>query len=157
MRSCRSGSASRLEPLPSLVRDGGAVTEHDEDARYGRTRNRKVDRIIVFSTIGVVLLGVLVWALFGGWGGNAVSVSYKDLGFTIQDDQVTVKYQVSAPANSKLACALESMSESFASVAWKVVEIEPSEKITRSFSDTMRTIREPNSAYVVRCWIPETE
>lgn len=133
------------------------MTELDVDARYGRSRNRKVDRIIVFVTIGLVLLGVVIWALFGGWGGNAVSVSYKDLGFSIEDDQVTVKYQVSAPANSEIACVLESMSESFASVAWKVVEIEPSESITRSFTDTMRTIREPNSAYVVRCWIPETQ
>ena len=133
------------------------MTELDVDARYGRSRNRKVDRIIVFVTIGLVLLGVVIWALFGGWGGNAVSVSYKDLGFSIEDDQVTVTYQVSAPANSEIACVLESMSESFASVAWKVVEIEPSESITRSFTYTMRTIREPNSAYVVRCWIPETQ
>lgn len=133
------------------------MAELDVDARYGRSRNRKVDRIIVFVTIGLVALGVVIWALFGGWGGNAVSVSYKDLGFSIEDDQVTVKYQVSAPANSELACVLESMSESFASVAWKVVEIEPSESITRSFTDTMRTIREPNSAYVVHCWIPETQ
>ena len=133
------------------------MTERDVDERYGRSRNRRVDRIIIFSTVGAVLAGVLVWALFGGWGGNAVSVSYKDLGFTIEAEQVTVRYQVSAPANSPVACALESLSESFASVAWRVVEIEPSDQITRSFSDTMRTIREPNSAYVVRCWIPESE
>jgi len=131
------------------------VSEPDIDARYGRSRNRSVDRVLVFGTIGLVIVGVIVWALFGGWGGNAVAVSHNDIGFTIDGEDVSLTYQVSAPPGSEVSCALESMSESFASVAWKVVTLEPSEQRTRVFTDTMRAIREPNSAYVVRCWIPE--
>jgi hypothetical protein len=131
------------------------VSELEIDARYGRTRNRNVDRLLVFGTIGLVIVGVIVWALFGGWGGNAVSVTHTDIGFTLDEENVSLTYQVSAPPGSEVSCALESMSESFASVAWKVVTLEPSEQRTRVFTESMRAIREPNSAYVVHCWIPE--
>lgn len=131
------------------------MSEQELDARYGRTRNRSVDRLIVFISIGVVILGTVIWALFGGWGGNAVSVTHNEIGFTLDGEDVSLTYQVSAPPGAEVACALESMSESFASVAWKVVTIEPGEQRTRVFTETMRAIREPNSAYVVHCWIPE--
>lgn len=125
------------------------------DDRYGRARSRRVDRTIVFSTIGVVILGFAIWALFGGWGGGAVSVESNEIGFSIQENEVTLRYEVTAPANTSVACALESMSESFATVGWKVIEFEPSEQRIRQFTETIRTIREPNSAFVHECWVVE--
>lgn len=124
------------------------------DERYGRTRSRGVDRKIVFSTIGFVIAGVIVWALFGGWGGGSAAIEHQSVGFTIDGNEITLKYQVSAPPNTKVACALEATSQSFASVGWKVIEFEPSAKRTREFTETLRTIREPNSASVTYCWTP---
>lgn len=127
------------------------------DDRYGRTRNRSVDRTIVFVTLGLVLVGAVVWAVFGGWGGNAVSVRGDELGFTIEDDtSLTLSYRVSGPPDTEIACALASMSQSKAVVGWKVVVHEPSEKSSRVFEESIVTVREPNSAYVHHCWIPES-
>ena len=141
-------------PEPSIPPATSSATVLD--ARYGRARSRGVDRKIVFSTIGFVIAGVIVWALFGGWGGGSASIEHQSVGFTISDNEITLKYQVSAPPNTKVACALEATSESFASVGWKVIEFEPSAKRTREFTETIRTIREPNSASVTYCWTPES-
>lgn len=127
----------------------------DIDERYGRTRNRNIDRIIVGSTLAVVLIGVILWAVFGGWGGNASTIEFQDVGFEIEGNEVLVKYEVSAPANTEVACALASMSESYATVAWKVVVLEPSQKHTRRFTETLIAVREPNSGFVSHCWAPE--
>lgn len=146
-------SESMNAPDSSIRSDTSAAAVLD--ARYGRTRARGVDRKIVYSTIGFVIAGVIVWALFGGWGGGSTAIEHQSVGFTIDGNEITLKYQVSAPPNSRVACALEATSQSFASVGWKVIEFEPSTKRTREFTETIRTIREPNSASVTFCWTPE--
>lgn len=128
------------------------------DERYGRTRNRSVDRTIVFVTLGIVLIGTVIWALFGGWGGNAVAVKGDEIGFTIEDNNtLTLSYRVSGPPDTEIACALASMSQSKAVVGWKVVIHEPSEKPSRVFEESLVTVREPNSGYVHQCWVPESD
>lgn len=141
---------------PGLNIQPDSSTAAAMDARYGRSRARGVDRKIIFSTVGFVIAGVLVWALFGGWGGGSASIEHNSVGFTISGNEITLKYQVSAPPNTAVACALEATSQSFASVGWKVIEFEPSSERTREFTETLRTIREPNSASVTYCWSPES-
>lgn len=147
-------SDSTNAPEPGV--EAGSAATAAMDARYGRTRSRGVDRKIVFSTIGVVIAGVIIWALFGGWGGGATTIEHQSIGFEIAENEITLKYQVSAPPNSRVACALEATSQSFATVGWKVIEFEPSAERTREFSETIRTIREPNSAFVSYCWALES-
>lgn len=127
----------------------------DLEERYGRTRNRSIDRIIAGSVLAIVLIGVVIWAVFGGWGGNAAAIEYQDVGFEIEGNEVLIKYEVSAPANTEVACALASMSQSYATVAWKVVLLEPSEEHTRRLTETLVAVREPNSGFVSHCWVPE--
>ena len=136
--------------MPSLVTD-------EMDDRYGRSRNRSVDRRIVFGTIGAVVVGVILWALFSGWGGNSVSVTAETTGFSINGSEVSVDYQVSGPPNSEIACAVATMSRSKAVVGWKVTVHEPSAKLTRYFTEQVIAIREPNTGYVERCWVVEAE
>lgn len=125
--------------------------------RYGKTRSRRVDRTIVFVTIGLVIVGTITWALFGGWGGGSTPVEANEIGFQLSEDSATLKYEVSAPANTAVACAIESSSESFATVGWKIVELEATPRLTRHLTETVRTIREPNSIFVRQCWILENE
>ena len=127
------------------------------DERYGRKRNRGVDRAIVYVTLGIVVVGVIIWVIFGGWGGNAVAVKGDEVGFTINEGTVTLRYKVSGPPGTEIVCALGSMSQSKAVVGWKVVVHEPTADASRVYTEDIVTVRQPNSGYVHHCWVAEPD
>ena len=99
------------------------------DDRYGRTRQLGVDKRLGWGiAIGALLLGLVV-VLFGGWQSNN-TVEGKVRHYEVQDPRtVAIDFQVSAPAQTKVACALEALSESYSTVGWKVIVLPPSAQL----------------------------
>ena len=59
------------------------------------------------------------------------------------------------PAGSDLACTLEALSPSFATVGGKVLELEPSQDRTRRFTEEVVTTSRATTGIVRACWIRE--
>ena len=126
------------------------TTAQELDARYGRTRRRRLPGII-----GIVLAAALVGYL--GWSNLSQSmnaVDSDDLGFEVTDQYaVEVRFQISGVAGKDIACAIEALDEEFGVVGWKVVEIPASEEHTRAFSEQVRTVAEATTGLVNSCWV----
>lgn len=123
------------------------------DERYGRRRQRGIDRRIGWTLAGaMVLLGALV-VFFGGWQTTS-TIEYKSLDYQVIDERtVRVDTQVSAPAGERVACALQALSTSRATVGWKIVELPISEDRTRRFDTTLITTAPATTGNVRECWV----
>ncbi|MGK0716359.1 DUF4307 domain-containing protein [Leucobacter sp. W1153] len=125
------------------------------DERYGRRRQRGIDKRVGWILAGVALLTGLAVLLFGGWQDSS-RVEFRDLAYSVESDrEVSVSFEVTAPPRTELACALEALSPSFATVGWKVLELEPSPDRTRRFTDTLVTTSPATTGIVRSCWIRE--
>ena len=63
------------------------------------------------------------------------------------------KVTVVGGGNVGATCALEVENEAHAIVGWKVVEIDASDRFTRSFTDTVRTSQPSVTGLIYRCWL----
>jgi len=122
------------------------------DERYGRSRQRGVDKRLGWGLAGAALLLGAAVVLFGGWQ-TSHTVESKVIHYEVQDPQtVLIEFQVSAPAGTPIACALEALSESYSTVGWKVVELPASEQRTRNLSETLATTYAATTGTVRSCW-----
>lgn len=132
-----------------------AAPDRSLDERYGRTRQRGLDRRLGWGlAAGAVVLGAAV-LLFGSWRASA-GIEFKELHYEVQDARtVSLDFNVTAPTEEPVACALEALSGSFSTVGWKVVELPPSAQLTRSFTETLATTYRAATARVYACWVIE--
>ena len=123
------------------------------DQRYGRKlspRGRRRALVILITTIGVLTIAWFVWANPIDVGPQAVS---EDTGFVLEDDQVTVTFDVSITPGYTGACAVQALDKSFAVVGWKVVTFSPVSELTRSEEVTMRVTSPAVTGLVSSCWL----
>lgn len=131
-----------------------AVTEAVDtlDDRYGRGQQRGIDRRIGWAIGIVAVLAGLTFLLFGGWQ-QGTDIDARISHYEVIDDQtVKLNFDVTAPPTQPVACAIEALSPSFATVGWKVIELPRSEQRTRSLSETMVTTSPATTATVRECW-----
>jgi hypothetical protein len=125
------------------------------DARYGRTPSRR--RAARWWAIAVAIAVAVVVALWAGWVGllgPAASVESDTTGFTIlSDSEVEVEYQVSVAPGATAACAVEALSEQYAIIGWKVVEVPASTERTRAFTEIIRTAEPAVTGLIYHCWL----
>lgn len=125
------------------------------DERYGRTRQRGIDRRLGWALAGIALLAGLAVVLFGGWQ-TASSIEFRVLHYEVVDERtVTVDYEVTAPAGARVACAAEALSPSYATVGWSVRELPESDQRTRRFTETLVTTYEATTGTLRSCWVVE--
>lgn len=143
-------TADAASPAP-----GSTAPESLLDERYGRRRQRGVDARAGWIIAGLAVLGGLVFVIFGGWQQGS-TVESRDLAYSVEDDRtVSVSFEVTAPPGSELACTLEALSPSFATVGWKVLELDPSADRTRRFTEEVVTTSRATTGIVRACWIRE--
>lgn len=131
------------------------TTQANLEERYGRGRQRGIDRRLGWGLAGAGVALGLVLLLFSGWQG-ASSVEYRDLHYEVIDARtVRVDFEVTAPSGAPVACALEALSTSFATVGWSVIELPVSDQRTRRFSETLITTYEGTTGTLRSCWIVE--
>ena len=125
------------------------------EERYGRSRQRGIDRRIGWSVaVGALLLGV-AFLLFSGWQ-NSNRVSYNVVHYeVVEATTVRVDFEVTAPAESTVACALEALSESRATVGWRIIEWSTGDQLTRRFNESLTTTYAATTGNVRSCWLLE--
>jgi hypothetical protein len=122
------------------------------DERYGRVRSPR-RRWIAGAAIAVAAL------LVGGFAWMTVAAALDDVAadgtaFEIVDDHsVTLTFQLSAPAGSAVACALEAQDEEHGVVGFSIVELEASDQHTRAFRETIPTVAPATTGLVNSCWV----
>ncbi|MGN6271482.1 MAG: DUF4307 domain-containing protein [Protaetiibacter sp.] len=133
------------------------MTHSDLDARYGRTpaRSTRMRFIAIAAAAGVALV-VIAWVVWVGLLGPSASLETKDVGYlALSDDTGEVRWQLTAPADTPVSCALKAVSEKHAVVGWLVVEVPPSSETTRVLRATLHTSEPTVSGAVSRCWLSD--
>ena len=130
-----------------------AASAQTLEDRYGRGTQRRFDRRFAWIIAGVLLLAGLGILLFSGWQSGS-QIEYRDIGAPHKGGStVTVRFEVTAPAESRVACAVEALSPSFATVGWKVVELPASQDRTRRFTERIATTYPATAGQVKECWL----
>ncbi|MCW2289894.1 uncharacterized protein DUF4307 [Leucobacter luti] len=129
-------------------------TQRLED-RYGTGRSRRFDRRFAWGAAGLLVIAGIAFLIFSGWQ-SANQVSVQDIGYTKQNDLVLdVKFEVTAPANTPVACAVEALNPAKATVGWKIVELPVTEKRTHVVTTRLVTTNPSTAATARACWVVE--
>ncbi|WP_382304892.1 DUF4307 domain-containing protein [Herbiconiux sp. UC225_62] len=123
--------------------------------RYGRTAGRTFrGRLIAWLTGGFVAVVVTVWVVWAGLDGSSATVATQDTAHTVVDSRtVEVEFDVTIPRGSTARCAVQALSEKFAVVGWKIIDVPASDQATRSFSETVRTSELASTGLIYDCWL----
>ena len=142
-------------PEPTASGAGGPGGASAVGSRYGRTeRTRRRDRWLLVALGAFIVVVMVCWTLWAGLDqlrGSGVSV---DTGANqvVDSQHVTVSFTVSADADTWVACAVEAQDVDFTVTGWKIVQLAPSHKATRSVTATVRTAQPSVSGTVDSCW-----
>jgi Domain of unknown function (DUF4307) len=124
------------------------------DARYGRTRGRRIRTRTVAIVAGAgVLLVAVAWALWVGLFGATSSIETQDVGYTVVDSHaIDIRSQVSTDPGTRVSCSIQALNEKFAIVGWKVVTLPPVAERNRVFTERVRTSEPAVSGLIGSCW-----
>lgn len=122
------------------------------DERYGRGKKRSFDKRFAWIAAGALVLAGLGVLLFGGWQ-QGTNIDFRDLDYSVVDERtVAVDAQITIPVGTPAICAFEAMSESYATVGWKLVELPASDEHSRIMSATIITTSPATTGTVRECW-----
>lgn len=137
-------SASHAAPIAQTLED-----------RYGGGKKRRIDRRFAWSSSIVLVVAGVAFLLFSGWE-NTNQVSVQDIVFTKTGKfSGTMKFEVSAPTNTPVACVVEALNTSKGTVGWQVVELPVTQKHSTTVNVPIRTTTTPTAAYAKSCWVIE--
>ncbi len=131
-------------------------TDHLLEERYGRTPSRRRrTRLVAWVAGSAVAVVVIAWVLWAGLDGTNATVATQDIAHTVIDDShVEVRYDVTLPRGEGALCAVQALSDKFAVVGWKVIEVPPSDLANRSFTEIVRTSELATTGLISNCWLP---
>lgn len=123
--------------------------------RYGEGRTRGIDRRFGYIAGGLLVLGGIVFLLFSGWNTSS-PLEFRDIAHSMPDERtVDVTFEVTAPPNTRVLCAVEALNTSFATVGWSIVELPASSERTRTITESLIITNEATTGQVNHCWFPE--
>ena len=150
-----SEAASARPSTPGAAAEPAAQPAQSLEDRYGTGRRRSIDRRFGWIAAALLLLAGVVYLLFSGWQ-STNRVSWQDIGFTRASDfALDVKFEVSAPPSTPVACAVEALNTSKATVGWKVVELPVTDEHTHTVTTRLITTNPATAASVRDCWVIE--
>lgn len=125
------------------------------DERYGRTPGSRIrDRRVLWIVAGAFALILTAWVVWAGLDGAGPVIEARDTRHQIIDeDSISVTFEVSLPTDTPASCAVQALNESFTVVGWKVIDLPPSSDYTRSFTEVVRTTELSNTGLIYRCWL----
>jgi hypothetical protein len=122
------------------------------DDRYGRGGSR-TRRRVTWAALLAVVVAIVVWFGWYTLVNPANGVNADATAFHLQERSVTVTFQLTAPAGTSVACAIEALDEEYGVVGWKVVEIPASDTHLRAFTEVVPTVAEATTGLVNDCWV----
>jgi hypothetical protein len=125
------------------------------DERYGRTPGTRMrDRRGMWIVAGVFAVILTAWVVWAGLDGASPTIEARDTRHQIIDENsISVTFEVSLPPESASSCAVQALNESFTVVGWKVIDLPPSTDYTRSFTEVLHTTELSNTGLIYRCWL----
>jgi hypothetical protein len=125
------------------------------DDRYGTTPGKKLrDRRLLWGFGALFAVILTAWVVWAGLDGSAPLIEARDTRHSIIDeDSISVTFEVSMQAGSTASCAVQALNESFTVVGWKVIDVPASDLYTRSFTEVVRTTDLSNTGLIYRCWL----
>ncbi|MGV8882401.1 MAG: DUF4307 domain-containing protein [Rhodoglobus sp.] len=132
-----------------------APAEADLDARYGRTP-RRAQRARVFQIVAALAFVAVftAWVVWGGLFQPASQFEAKDVAHTIVSDSETqVTWEFSTTPGTSARCAVQALNSTFAIVGWKVVDVPPSDRYTRTLTESVLTTELAVSGLIYGCWL----
>ncbi len=125
------------------------------DARYGRTRGRRIrSRTIAIVAGAGVLVVALAWVLWVGLFGATSSIETQDVGYTVVDAHaIDIRSQVSANPGSAVSCSIEALNAEFAIVGWKVIALPAVPDRNRVITERLRTSEPAVTGAIGSCWL----
>lgn len=131
-----------------------AAAQSLED-RYGSGRRASFDRRFAWIAAGLLVAGGIAFLVFSGWQ-QPNRVAFQDIGFTKQGDtSLDMKFQVTAEPNTPVACAVEALNTSKATVGWKIVELPVTEQQSHTVTTNVVVTNPATAASVRDCWVIE--
>lgn len=123
--------------------------------RYGpepTTRSARRGRIGIVAA-AVAGLAVVVWI---GVGQAGQPVSFKDVGFDVDGSRaVDVTFEVTKPREATVTCTVTALSESYAEVGVRTVEVGPADAATRRVTVPVQTTELAVTGIVESCELVE--
>ncbi|QYF72149.1 DUF4307 domain-containing protein [Cryobacterium sp. PAMC25264] len=125
------------------------------DKRYGRTSGTRLrDRRVLWIVAGAFAVILTAWVVWAGLDGAGPSIEARDTRHSIIDENnISVTFEVSLPTGSPSSCAVQALNESFTVVGWTVIDLPPSDQYTRSFTEVLHTTELSNTGLIYRCWL----
>ena len=125
------------------------------DKRYGRTPGSRLrDRRVLWMVAGAFAVILTAWVVWAGLDGAGPSIEARDTRHSIIDENsISVTFEVSLPTGTPSSCAVQALNESFTVVGWKVIDLPPSDQYTRSFTEVLHTTELSNTGLIYRCWL----
>lgn len=129
------------------------TVQHQLDERYGRrrpTRSRRAAWVVVGAVVATAVAG-LAWLT---WANASDAVAADVTGFEVLDEhRVALTFQITAPVDSAVACALEAQDSEHGVVGWRVVEYPASRSHAQAFTETIPTLAQATTGLVNACWV----
>ncbi|WP_449277716.1 DUF4307 domain-containing protein [Leucobacter sp. GX24907] len=143
-------------PTEPPLTDGSADTERAAlEERYGTSRRRGIDRRFGWITAGVLVVAGLAFFFFAGWQQSS-TVEVRDLDYSVESDYgLTVRFEVTADPEARVACAVEALNTSKAVVGWKVVEIPRNGERSHTVTTSLTTTNRATTGHAKTCWLAE--
>ena len=123
--------------------------------RYGMTPRKRIrDRRLVWGFAGVFAVILTAWVVWAGLDGSGPQIDARDTRHSIIDENsISVTFEVSVSAGTPVSCAVQALNESFTIVGWKVIDLPLSTLYTRSFTEVLQTTELSNTGLIYRCWL----
>ncbi len=145
-----SSPASTASPASTPSSASGSIAD-----RYGMTpRKRLRDRRLVWGFAGLFAVILTAWVVWAGLDGSGPQIAARDTRHSIIDENsISVTFEVSVTAGTPVSCAVQALNESFTIVGWKVIDLPLSTLYTRSFTEVLQTTELSNTGLIYRCWL----
>ncbi|MBX9247055.1 DUF4307 domain-containing protein [Actinotalea ferrariae] len=120
--------------------------------RYGPEPRPGAARVRT-ALVALLAAGAVALAVWIGLGAGSAPVSWKDVGFTVQDGSVDVTFDVIRPDPSvAVECRLQALSQQHAQVGVVVVAVAPAEDRVQRLRSTVAVSEPAVTGVVESCW-----
>ena len=124
------------------------------DARYGRTPQRRRDRVLLIVGASVFAVVLTAWVVWAGLDNNQGTLGVQDVAHSIIDDAtISVTWQVSVKEGTAVSCALQAQNEAHAIVGWKIVHLPGAATFNTRYTEVVRTSQQAVTGLIYQCWL----
>lgn len=125
--------------------------------RYGTRRSKTWDRRLGWALASAAIILGLVVVVFGNW--KDTKTEFQNIGFTLQNEpnehgvySATTKFEVNADPGTEVACAVEALNTSKATVGWKVIDLPVIQTRSQTAEVSLVTLGPATAAHAKACW-----